>query len=116
MFDVSVGEGTVRFCSPVGAGVSSVVALATAVGVAVGWGVVAFVGGAAVVVAGRAVVVRTVGDVVDREVCVAAFETAVEVIPADTPATIGRVDCVTTGEEEALTTGDAPHVVAGAAA
>ncbi|HIH03064.1 MAG TPA: hypothetical protein HA263_04150 [Methanoregulaceae archaeon] len=119
-FGESVGEGTVRFCSAVGAGMSSVGAsVVLLVTVIDGCGVVAFVGAAVVlaaVVEGRGVAVRTVGDVADREVCVAAFETAVEVISADTPATVGRVDCATASEEEALTVWDAPHVAAGVAA
>ena len=110
---VAFGQGvaSVTFDEFVGVGISSVGAFVTVVDIAVGSDVVASVDGAAVVVDECGVVVRTVADVVGRAVCVTAFETAVEVISADRPATVGTVDSVA-ADEEVLAVGDVPAVAA----
>ncbi|MEN6341897.1 MAG: hypothetical protein ABFC89_04985 [Methanospirillum sp.] len=114
-FADSVGDNSVRLCSAVGEGTVSVgtfvVVVASVVGVVVGRGVAALGEGV-----GELDIVARVGDVVGREVCIAAFETAVGVISAAMPATVGTVVCAVASEEEALTLGDAPHVAAGVAA
>jgi hypothetical protein len=110
---VAFGQGvaSVTFDESVGVGISSVGAFVTVVDIVVAPDVVASVDGAAVVVDARGVVVWTVADVVGRAVCVAAFATAVEVISADRPATVGTVDSVA-ADEEVLTIGDVPAVAA----